>query len=219
MSSFKSTNSVARKLENFVVKSLINSGFKDANIPHPNEYFPDYDVYADEKHTIECKDDEKAHHDSTNVCIEYGQYNDDGERFDSGIVKTKSTHWLHSNGIEHDDTTFFFAKTSVVRKLFNVTVKYFDDYNKIYDKYDGVECELKLSELIESLKNETDMVFFVVECLYPIRRFSFKKKCPVPQGDGQPDKDMDLLLIPQYIFKKYCLEVVNKHEITYKDLV
>jgi hypothetical protein len=219
MSSFYSTNKVARKLEKFVVRSLINLGFSDAKTPHPDEYFPDYDVYVNEKYTIECKDDEKAHHDSTNVCIEYGQYDRNGDRVDSGILKTKSTHWLHSNGIEHDDTTFFFTKTSIVRRLFDITMKYFNDYNEIYDKYDGAECELKLSELIESLRNETDMEFFVTECLYPIRRFDIKKKCSVPQGDGEANKLMDLLLIPQYIFKKYCLEVVNKHDIKYKDFV
>lgn len=212
MASFNRTNRQASELEKFIVAALIKNGFINARIDHNNTYFPDWDIYVNDKHTIECKDDDYAHHKSKNICIEYGQYRySDGVRFDSGILNTKSTIWLQSNGIEYDDTTLYLAKTNLVRKMFDFTKNFINEFNKI-------NSDDELNNLISEVEKEKDMEILFREGIYPIRKVAFLTKCPVPQGKNEPDKDMDLFLIPQDIYKKYCLEVAHKNEITFKDL-
>jgi len=107
----------------------------------------------------------------------------------SGIGTSKAKYYIICDGV-YDGKTIFLISAKNIRKL--ITVEY----------------ENKLKAFIEdSTIDSLNLNGIQKQELYPLN-----------QGNGYI-KYMSWYLIPKELFKKYCLEVNNIFEMTYKDLV
>ena len=216
MPSFHSANEQAKKLQNHLV-----TGLKWATPPHPDAHvvnedkkFKPYDVDADNRGilTCECKDDKESRK-TGNFCIEFGQYLYNGDYEPSGILSTESRFWCHCNGIEYDDAIIYLAYSSVIREFVLIAKKFKDGLIKAGSGLEYKEAEEKRNTYLQEAKEK-----YGEEKYNDLINTNFLYKQPVEQGEGQPYKDMDLCLIPNNVFPKYCFEVGHKDKITYKDI-
>ena len=214
MAAFNESNKIGMELEIFVVDDIkFKTNFKDVRIDHDNKKFEAWDIKVDDDITIECKNDELAHHAYSNICIEFGQYSllDDDWSL-SGIFATKAKYWLQCNGVAFSDAKIYLADRLVIKNLVQNAKDFKDKLRSIFKMEDGVNKDTILDEFHNKSKIEFGEVYD------DLMLINFKYKYPIKQGDRGTTKDMDLCLIPNKIFEKYCLEVAQKNNITYNTL-
>ena len=226
MAVYSKTNEQGSEFEIFIVDVFKKIGFPDARRYCIGEKFSDWDVSADLNNivTAELKDDWLAHHTYNNICIETGQYGKSDDIWTpSGIFITKAVFWIHCNGIRFNDATIYLAYVNEVKKLVYLSKQYKNKFNQIlklnlgrFDGISGSTANKIRDELIDELNKS-------VKNKYPniaddILKTDFKFRHPVEQGDGDY-KYMDLCLIPNHIFPKYCFEISGKNDITYKEII
>jgi hypothetical protein len=108
----------------------------------------------------------------------------------SGVKITKAKYWLHCDGIR-DGNEMFLAKTEKILELLDI------EYNNKLQRF--INKENKPGETL----NFNGIQF---QSIYPVNQ-------------GRYTKYMDWYLIPKTIFAKYCLEVTDIGEMTYKNMI
>lgn len=216
MGAFNETNLVGGEFEKFNLKKVHEIGFSDAYIEtHPIKRNW-WDIWVNELIQLEVKNDVKGHHDSDNICIEIGQDIRKDNLFwnVSGIFKTKSTYWVHTNGISYPDAIIYLAHTDTLKRLVHAAKEFYLNHSSLISGVTDEDIKIAYKETI----NNRFLNKFGSDFFNDITKIDFRFENNVKQEDGV-FKKMDLCLIPQTIFPKYCLEVAHKNEMTYKDLL
>lgn len=189
---FHEDSKEAEVVEFEIIDDIICKKYPSAHKHTPNN--GDYDIFIDEINDgIEVKYD-KVNSKTANICIEISQ---DGQ--DSGILITKAKYWIQTNR-----KIIYLAETERIKKMYFWFIK---TENKMIDEIINTSLiGVELEKFTNELKMELNK--------YGIR---ILKNYPKEQSGGYT-KLMDLMLIPEIIFKKICLEVADYNKLTYKDL-